>query len=240
MTPPKSIKLSILMPAYNEAGTIAEIVKKIDNVDLSKVNVEKEIVIVDDGSVDGTADVVRSLQDKYSYIKLLRHEKNKGKGAAVKTAIGISSGDILIVQDADLEYDPEDYVQCISPILDGRAKVVYGSRRLNKANPKCAGLSYYIGGTGINIIFNLLFFTSLTDEPTCYKTFSSEVIKNIKINNDRFNWEPELTAKIVKKGIKIFEVPIKYYPRSVEEGKKIRWKDGVDAVLTMLKYRFVK
>ncbi len=145
----------------------------------------------------------------------------------------------MIVQDADLEYDPQDYFRCVIPILQGRAKVVYGSRRLNKSNQKHSALSFYLGGMGITLIFNILFLTRLTDEPTCYKTFKSDVIKGIRIEGDKFNWEPEVTAKIVKRGIRIMEVPIRYYPRSIEEGKKIKWKDGVDAILTMLKYRFV-
>ena len=236
--PPKR-KLSILMPAYNEEKTIAEIVKQIDAVDLSKLNVEKELIIVDDGSKDRTIDIVKGLMKKYPYIRFFKHKKNKGKGGAIKTAIRRSTGDILIVQDADLEYDPKDYARCILPILKGKAKVVYGSRRLKKSNKQYSGWSYFLGGVGITLIFNILFFTRLTDEPTCYKTFRADVIKKIKINGNRFDWEPEVTAKLVKRGIKIKEVPISYYPRSIEEGKHIRWKDGVDAVWTMIKYRFV-
>jgi len=235
----KNPKLSILMPAYNEEATIAEIVKKIDAVDLAKIGVSRELIIVDDGSKDKTVNIVKSLQQKYSYIKFIQHVKNKGKGGAIKTAIKNATGDILIVQDADLEYDPQDYFKCILPILKGKAKVVYGSRRLEKKNKQHSHFSFYLGGIGITWIFNMIFFTRLTDEPTCYKTFRSDFIKSIKINGDKFDWEPEVTAKIVKRGIKIFEVPIRYYPRTEKEGKKIKWKDGFDAVWTMLKYRFI-
>ena len=235
----KKPKLSILMPAYNEEATIAEIIKKIDAVDLRRIGVSRELIIVDDGSRDKTIDIIKKLQKKYKYIKFIQHKRNKGKGGAIKTAIRHSTGHILIVQDADLEYDPQDYFKCILPILRGKAKVVYGSRRLEKRNKQYSGLSFYIGGIGITFIFNLLFLTRLTDEPTCYKTFRADVIKRIRIRGNRFDWEPEVTAKIVKRRIRIREVPIRYYPRSCDEGKKINWKDGIDAIWTMLKYRFV-
>jgi glycosyltransferase involved in cell wall biosynthesis len=227
------------MPAYNEESTIEGIVKKIDAVNLEKIGVSKELIIVDDGSKDRTVEIIKNLQKVYNYINFVQHKRNVGKGGAIKTAITNATGNVMIVQDADLEYDPRDYFKCILPILTGKAKVVYGSRRLEKSNRQYSGLSYYIGGIGISVIFNLLFFTRLTDEPTCYKTFRSDVIRKIRIDSNRFEWEPEVTAKIVKKGIRIREVPIRYYPRSKDEGKKIRWKDGIKAVLTMLKYRFV-
>jgi glycosyltransferase involved in cell wall biosynthesis len=233
------MKLSILMPAYNEEATIAKIIQMIDKVDLKKIGVKKELIIVDDGSKDRTVEIIRHLQKKYKYIRFFQHRKNKGKGGAVKTAIKHATGQIMIVQDADLEYDPRDYAKCILPIMKRKAKVVYGSRRLEKRNKQHSHFSFFIGGVGITLIFNILFFTRLTDEPTCYKTFRSDVIKRIRIKGNRFDWEPEVTAKIVKRGIRIHEVPIRYYPRTEKEGKKIRWKDGVDAVLTMLKYRFV-
>jgi dolichol-phosphate mannosyltransferase len=235
----KKMRLSILMPAYNEEDTIEEIIKQVDTVDLRRINVEKELIIVDDGSKDKTIEIVHKLQKRYKYIKFIQHKKNTGKGGAIKTAIKAATGNVMIVQDADLEYDPQDYFKCILPILKGEAKVVYGSRRLDKRNKQYSGFSYYLGGIGITMIFNMLFFTRLTDEPTCYKTFRSDVIRRIKIDGNKFDWEPEVTAKIVRRGIRIHEVPIRYYPRSSDEGKKIRWKDGIDAVLTMLKYRFV-
>jgi len=236
---PPIMKLSILMPAYNEEATIAKIVDKIDKVDLARIGLTKELIIVDDGSKDRTVDIVNHLQKRYHYIRFIQHKKNKGKGGAIKTAIKHATGNIMIVQDADLEYDPQDYFKCVKPILEGKAKVVYGSRRIGESKRKYSGLSYFIGGVGITLFFNIIFFTHLTDEPTCYKTFRSDVIRKIKINGNRFDWEPEVTAKIVKRGIKIKEVPIHYYPRSEKEGKKIRWNDGFDAIWTILKYRFV-
>jgi glycosyltransferase involved in cell wall biosynthesis len=235
----KNPKLSILMPAYNEEATIAKIVEKIDKVDLVRMGVDRELIIVDDGSKDRTVEIIKNLRTKYPYIRFIQHPKNKGKGGAIKTAIKAATGNILIVQDADLEYDPQDYFRCIMPILKGKAKVVYGSRRLEKRNKQYSGMSFYVGGRMITWIFNLLFLTRLTDEPTCYKTFRGDVIKRMRIDGNRFDWEPEVTAKIVKKGIKICEVPIHYYPRTEKEGKKICWKDGFEALLTMLKYRFV-
>ncbi len=227
------------MPAYNEQATIAKIIKKIDAVNLENIGVSRELIIVDDGSKDKTVQIVKSLQQKYPYIRFIQHAKNKGKGGAIKTAIKNATGNILIVQDADMEYDPQDYFRCILPILKGKAKVIYGSRKLMKHKKQYSKLSFFIGGLAINVFFNMLFLTRLTDEPTCYKTFRADVIKNIRINGDKFDWEPEVTAKVIKRGIRIHEVPIHYYPRSIEEGKKIKWKDGLDAILTILKYRFV-
>lgn len=234
----KSPKLSILMPAYNEEKSIAKIIEKIDAVDLKKHGIDRELIIVDDGSKDRTVEIIHKLMKRYSYIRFFQHKKNKGKGGAIKTAIGQARGQILIVQDADLEYDPQDYFRCIMPILKGKAKVVYGSRFLNRNYP----IKYFLNWVAtnvLNIMVMVLYFNKMTDEPTCYKTFRADVIKKIKINGNRFEWEPEVTAKILKKGIKIREVAISYYPRSFEEGKKICWKDGVQAVWTLLKYRFV-
>jgi glycosyltransferase involved in cell wall biosynthesis len=235
----KNPKLSSLMPAYNEEATIAKIVEKIDKVDLAGIGVDRELIIVDDGSKDKTVEIIKHLRAKYPYIRFIQHPKNKGKGGAIKTAIRAATGNILIVQDADLEYDPQDYFKCITPILRSKAKVVYGSRRLNRKNKQYSGVSFFAGGIALTWIFNILFFQHITDEPTCYKTFRSDVIKRIHIRGNRFEWEPEVTAKIAKMGIKIHEVPIRYFPRSAEEGKKIKWKDGVEALWTLLKYRFV-
>lgn len=232
------MKLSIIMPAYNEEDTITEIIELVEKVRLIK-GVKKELIIVDDCSTDSTFDEIMKIKKRYKDIKVVKHNKNKGKGAAIRSGIKFSTGDIAIIQDADLEYNPDDYNILIKPIIEGKAKVVYGSRRLNKSNKQYSGISFFIGGIGITWLFNVLYFTRITDEPTCYKTFRADIIKNISIRNNGFDWEPEVTAKIAKKGIKIHEVAIRYHPRSKKEGKKIKWKDGFEAIWALIKYRFV-
>ncbi|WP_423792568.1 glycosyltransferase family 2 protein [Methanocaldococcus indicus] len=230
-------KVSIVIPAYNEEKTIEKILKKILDV---KLPLEKEIIIVNDGSTDKTKDIVEEFIKKHpnENIKLINKE-NGGKGSALKVGIKHSTGDIIIIQDADLEYDPNDYPKLIKPILEGKTKVVYGSR-LRKRN-KFSHISFLLGGLLITTLTNLLYFTFLTDEPTCYKVFHKD-LKDILINaeGNKFDWEPEVTAKILRKGYKIYEVPINYYPRTKKEGKKIRWKDGLEAVYTLIKWRFKK
>ncbi|WP_457613316.1 glycosyltransferase family 2 protein [Methanocaldococcus sp.] len=231
-------KVSIVIPAYNEEKTIEKILKKIINVDLP---LKKEIIVVNDGSTDKTEDIVKNFIKTHpnADIKLINKD-NGGKGSALKVGIKHSTGDIIIIQDADLEYDPNDYTNLIKPILEGKAKVVYGSR-IRKLGNKFSHLSFLIGGLMITLATNLLYFTFLTDEPTCYKVFHKE-LKDILLNaeGDKFDWEPEITAKILRKGYKIYEVPINYFPRTLKEGKKIRWRDGVDAIITLLKWRFKK
>jgi len=227
--------LSILIPVYNEEKTIKKVIDVVKKVDIGKV--KKEIVVVDDGSKDNTLKVLKKIKG----IRLVGHVKNQGKGAAIRTAIKHASGDIILIQDADLEYDPNEYWSLIKPIIDGKAKVVYGSRRLKKGNVQYSGISFLIGGLALNVIANLLYPNlRITDEPTCYKVFRSDIIKSINLKCKRFEFCPEVTAKIAKKGIKILEVPISYHPRSIKEGKKIKWRDGVEAVWTLLKYRFVE
>lgn len=227
MTP----KLSIIMPAYNEQDSIKHILEKIQNTKIK--NVSYEIIVVNDGSTDKTRDIVK----KVNGIKFIEHKANMGKGAAVKTGIKHSTGDIIIIQDADLEYDPKDYEKCINPIIKGKARVVYGSRLLKKGK-KLGRLDFLLGGMLVSFFTNILYFTWLTDEPTCYKTFDAKLIRSIKINGNGFEWEPEVTAKILKRKIKIHEVPISYFPRTKSEGKKINWKDGIKAIWTLIKYRF--
>ena len=239
------MKLSVIIPAYNEQETIKELIELVKKVDLKKYNIEKEILVIDDGSKDKTVEIVKKISD----IKLIVREKNGGKGAAVKTGIKNASGDIIIIQDADLEYDPEEYYKCIKPIIDGKTKVVYGSRFLSQKQKKVNLLFFkkhenayrmaYFGGRFLTLIANFLYNSKITDEATCYKTFDAKVLKSINIKGDRFEWEPEILAKIRKKGYKILEVPISYYPRTFEEGKKINWKDGLQAIWTLIKYRFV-
>ncbi|MDI6715607.1 MAG: glycosyltransferase family 2 protein [Actinomycetota bacterium] len=223
------MKLSVIIPCYNEKATILEILRKVQ-----EVSIDKEIIIVDDGSTDGTRELLSGLSD--DNVKVILHEKNKGKGAAIRTGIGHASGDIIIIQDADLEYDPNDYPALVKPIENGDALVVYGSRLLRQNN--ISYLRYFLGGKLITLITNLLYGTKITDEPTCYKVFRADLLKSLDLKCTRFEFCPEVTAKIAKKHIKIHEVPISYYPRSLEEGKKIGWKDGIEAILTLLKYRF--
>ncbi len=226
-------KLSIIIPTYNEERTIKKLLDKVKAVKLK--NIEKEIILIDDGSKDNTINII----NKFNGIKLIKHSKNKGKGAAIRTGIKHVTGDIVIIQDADLEYDPSDYNVLIEPIIEGKAKVVYGSRNLKKRDKLYSGISFYIGGAVLTWLTNLLYRTNITDEPTCYKVFKADLLKSINLKCERFEFCPEVTAKIAKRKIKIYDVPIAYYPRSIKEGKKINWKDGVEAILTLIKYRFV-
>lgn len=225
-------KLSIIIPVYNEERTISQLLDRVKQADIG--NVQKEIIVVDDGSKDATVSIVSRLKS----IRFVRHEKNSGKGAAIRTGIKYATGDIILIQDADLEYDPNDYAALIQPIIKGKAVVVYGSRRLGKDNKQYSGILFYLGGISLTMITNLLYNTHITDEPTCYKVFMADILKNIPLRCHRFEFCPEVTAKVAKKGIRIYEVPIRYYPRSKKEGKKIRWKDWFEAVWTLLKYRF--
>jgi dolichol-phosphate mannosyltransferase len=228
------MKLSIVIPAYNEEKTILQIISKIKEVDLKEI--KKEIIVVDDASTDTTWEKLREAKD--NEVKIVLHQKNRGKGAAIRTGLEQTTGDITIIQDADLEYDPQDYPMLIKPIINKITQVVYGSRRLKKTNEQYAGLKYYIGGIGLTKITNLLYNANLTDEATCYKVFDTKLLKELNLECERFEFCPEVTAKVLRKGIKILEVPINYYPRSIDEGKKIRMKDGFEAVWTLLKWRF--
>lgn len=225
-------KLSIIIPAYNEAKTIKKLLKKVEKVKLQK-GIKKEIILVDDFSSDGTRNILKQVKKH----KVFFHEKNQGKGAAVKTALNKATGDIILVQDADLEYDPQQIPVLIKPILENKTRVVYGSRELKPHNHSC--YRYFLGNKLLTLTTNLIFGSKLTDMETCYKVFTKEVIKSVHIDAKRFDFEPEITAKILKRKEKIFELPIKYKPRKSEEGKKISWKDGVYAFCVLLKYKFV-
>ncbi|MBM3128145.1 MAG: glycosyltransferase family 2 protein [Chloroflexi bacterium] len=222
------MKLSILIPVYNERATILEIIPRVQAVPY-----EKEIIAVDDGSTDGT----RELLARAPNVTALYHDRNRGKGAAIVTALARATGDIIVIQDADLEYDPRDYVQLIQPIIEGRAKVVYGSRFLG---PRMAMFFWHmVANKALTLMTNILYDAILSDMETGYKAFRADVIKGMRLRSHRFDFEPEVTAKVLKRGIRIFEVPISYYGREYSEGKKIGMKDGFVAIWTLLKYRFV-
>ncbi|RHJ94202.1 glycosyltransferase family 2 protein [Parabacteroides bouchesdurhonensis] len=230
--------LSIIIPSYNEERTILQLLDKLLKIQLIE-NIHKEIIIVDDGSKDSTKELVGNYISTHptENIQLIQHTKNQGKGMAIRTGITKISGDFVIIQDADLEYEPEDYNLLLPELLYNQAKVVYGSRFLMKEN-KHSYQSFYLGGLLVTTVTNLLFAQHLTDEPTCYKAFNSEFLKSIPLKCTGFEFCPEVTAKVAKRGIKIKEIPIHYYPRSVDEGKKIRWTDGVEAIWVLIKYRF--
>jgi dolichol-phosphate mannosyltransferase len=227
--------LSVIIPVYNERDTILKILEKVKSVKIDKI--DKEIIIVDDFSTDGTREILESLKGKDEKLKIIFQKKHVGKGFAIRTALKFVEGEIVLIQDADLEYDPNEYPKLIEPILEGKAKVVYGSRVFKK-NPK-ASIIFYIGGRFLSFLTNLLYGTNITDEPTGYKVFSTDVLKSIDLKCLGFEFCPEVTAKVAKKGYKIYEVPINYNPRSIKEGKKIRFKDALKAVFTLIKYRFI-
>ncbi len=226
-------KISVLFPAYNEKDTILEILRRV-----KKVPIDKEIIVVDDFSNDGTRDILKNLRDRS--INVIFHEKNYGKGHAIRTGIKHVTGEIVIIQDADLEYDPQDYINLIKPIIESKAKVVYGSRfPRGTKHPSILKNKFFLANKILTTTANILYNTDITDEPTCYKVFSADVIKNMKLDCERFEFCPEVTAKVRKQGHKIYEIPIAYYPRTIEEGKKINWKDGFEALWVLIKYRFV-
>lgn len=228
------MKLSIIIPVFNEENTIKEIIRRVGNAPLS---IEKEIIVVNDGSRDNTANILRSLKGLFNFT-FLEHQKNLGKGAAIKTGLGAASGDFVIIQDADLEYDPEDYTKLIIPLLQGKTEVVYGSRILGKN--KRGSWSFFWGGKFLTFLSNLLYGLKITDESTCYKAFKKDLLVSLNLESNGFEFCPEVTAKIGKRKIKIYEVPISYSARSKGEGKKIKWKDGFIAIRTLIKYKFKK
>jgi dolichol-phosphate mannosyltransferase len=225
------LKLSVIIPCYNEEETIETLLEKV-----RRVPVEKEIIVVDDGSTDRSPDIITRLAERGD-IRVISHPRNHGKGRAVRSGLEVASGEVVIVQDADLEYDPNDFVPILDRFkLDG-VNVVYGSRNLKEEN-RHSYFRYYLGGVLVTRVANLLFASKLTDEPTCYKAFRKDTIEKLKIEGDGFEWEPEVTAKLLRSGHKIEEVPIRYYPRSFKQGKKLSWRDGLKAIWTLFKYRF--
>ncbi len=225
------MKLSVIIPVFNEYFTLPEILRRVRDVPI-----EKEIVIVDDGSTDGSREWLQEHITKENE-RVILHPHNQGKGAAIRTAIPEITGDVVIIQDADLEYDPNDWLRLIEPIEKNEVQVVYGSRNLSKTNRK-SSWGFYLGGKFLSVMTSLLYGTSITDEPTCYKMFRADVLKSIPLTCTGFEFCPEVTAKILRRKIKIIELPITYDPRKVHEGKKIRFRDGLIAIWTLIKYRF--
>jgi len=224
-------KLSIIIPVYNEQKTIEEIINHIKKVNL--INIEKEIIVINDGSTDNTLNILKNI----SNIKLISHNRNMGKGMSIRTGIKKSTGEVILIQDADLEYNPEEYPNLLAPIILNKSKVVYGSRRLNPKN-NYSHLHFYLGGILLTWFTNLIYPSAhLTDESTCYKVFTKETIEDIKLNCRGFEFCPEITSRLLKIGIKIHEVPISYNPRTIKQGKKINWKDGIYAFWILIKYR---
>lgn len=240
-----AIRLSVVMPVYNERQFIEEILRKVQNVDI-----EKEIIIVDDSSTDGTRQFLKELVKakpptlelstskeglRTRNIKVFFQDKNYGKGAALRKGFAEATGNIVVIQDADLEYDPEYYCELLKPIEEGRADAVYGSRFLGEPH-RVLFFWHYVGNRFLTILSNIFTNLNLSDIETCYKMFKREVLCDIKIEQDRFGFEPEITAKIAKKGIRIYEIPISYHGRTYQEGKKIDWKDGIKAIWYILRY----
>ena len=224
------MKLSVVIPVYNEKNTIKDLIRKVDGV-----NLDKEIIIVDDYSTDGTREILKSLENNDKY-KFFFHDKNMGKGAALRTGFKHVTGDIVIIQDADLEYDPNEYEKLIVPIIEGNADVVFGSRFLTGQH-RVLLFWHYLGNKLLTTLSNMFTNLNLTDMETCYKVFKKEVLNEINFKSNRFGFEPEFTVKVAKRRYRIYEVPISYFGRDYSEGKKITWKDGVIAIWCIIRYK---
>jgi glycosyltransferase involved in cell wall biosynthesis len=230
MTP----RLSVVIPVYNEKSTLLELVKRVESV-----AIDKEIVLVDDCSTDGTRELLAGLEGTPG-VRVLYHDRNRGKGAALRRGFAEARGDIVLVQDADLEYDPAEYPKLVAPILDGRADVVYGSRFVGSEAHRVLYFWHSVGNRALTMISNMFTNLNLTDMETCYKVFRREVLASFEIEEDRFGFEPEVTAKVARGRWRVYEVGISYSGRTYEEGKKIGWRDGVRAVLCILKYNLLR
>lgn len=226
-------KLTIIIPVYNEKATILDLLQQVRAVDIG--NLDKEIIVVDDGSTDGTTDLLENAGN----ILVIKQPLNMGKGSAIRTGLERATGEIVLIQDADLEYDPQDYPTLIAPILSGDCDVVYGSRRLIRQDKQYARWTFYAGGIVLTFVTNLLFpGANITDEPTCYKVFRRSLLNRIRLECTGFEFCPEITAKVLRLNTRIFEVPIRYSPRGAAEGKKIKWQDGLIHIWVLIKYRF--
>jgi glycosyltransferase involved in cell wall biosynthesis len=230
--PPEYKKLSVIVPVLNERNTVAEILRRMRAVKLP-ANLDLEIIVVDDGSTDGSVDVLRQLHD--STTRVVTHATNRGKGAAVRTGFGHSTGDLILIQDADLEYDPEDWPKLLAPVLRGKATVVYGSRFTGERRNML--FLHWVGNRFLSLVTNVLYNTTLSDMETCYKLIAREVLEDLDLRADHFDIEPEITAKILRRHIRIYEVPISYAGREFDEGKKISWRDGFGALWMLIKCR---
>jgi len=226
------LKLSVIMPVFNEKQTVLQVIEAVLGVELG---MDREIIVVDDGSTDGTRDLLETVDDPR--VKKILHSHNQGKGAAVATAIEHAEGDVVIIQDADLEYSPADYPVVLEPIVRGHADVVYGTRFLGPH--RVFMFWHFMANRTLTFITNILYNTMLTDMETCYKAFRIDVLRSFHLKSRSFDMEPEITAKVFKRKFKTFEVPISYNGRTYEEGKKITWRDAVIALWTLIKYRFV-
>jgi glycosyltransferase involved in cell wall biosynthesis len=231
ITPLQNPLLSVVMPVYNERRTVEEIVARV-----LAVAVRKELIAIDDASTDGTRELLQELGRRHGF-KVLLQKANRGKGAAVRLGIAEAAGDVIVVQDADLEYSPEEYPQLLELIQEGKADAVFGSRFLGRH--RCFLFTHYLANLFLNLVTNILYNTTLTDMETCFKAVRGDVLQSLKLRSDRFGIEPEITAKLFKAGARVYEIPITYDGRDYSEGKKITWRDGIPALWTLLKYRFV-
>lgn len=231
------MKLSIVIPVFNEVGTLREIIQR---VLAAPVAAEMELILVDDFSTDGTRDLYEGIKKEHpqSEIRVFFHERNQGKGAALRTGFQHVTGDVVLIQDADLEYDPRDYPRLLAPIAEGRADVVYGSRFVGSEAHRVHFFWHYVGNRFLTILSNAFTNLNLTDMETCYKVFRADVLRRIRLVSDRFEFEPEITAKVARLGCRVYEVGISYAGRDYSEGKKITWRDGLKAILAIVRFRF--